>query len=618
MLPAAASRLRAPPRARARDTASRHRTQVVTVLTSPYPVAADGTVQRFSCKWNCHYCPNEPGQPRSYLHDEPAVRRANHCGFDAVLQFTDRAATLAANGHPVDKVEVLVLGGTWASYPHSYQEAFCRDLFYAANVFWCRGDARRGARSLEEEQAENEGAACKIIGLTLETRPDTIDADELRRLRRYGCTRVQLGVQHTDDAILRRINRGCGRAHTEAALRLLKDAAYKVDVHLMPNLPGASPEADRTMFTAMLEEPALQADQWKIYPCEVTPWTTVKKWFEDGSFVPYSDAELVELLLWAKARVHPWIRLNRVVRDIPSQYIHGGIDAPNLRQSLLDELVRRGQRCRCIRCREVGGGISSRAPVESARLVERRYAASGAEEVFLSFETPDEAVIFGFARLRLGGEPGAGVFACLAGAALVRELHVYGQLVPTSGAGDDGGGDGAAQHTGFGRRLMARAEEIAAGAGWERVAVIAGVGARNYYRRLGYELHEEGGFMLKRVLTSRDGETAADKSPAQQQRPAQAAPASGLRPSVLVLRDGQDGDELLGRGSTAAAGMVRQHSHAAAAAGSPASAAGGGGSRFRDQATLLVAAACVLVLALVMTQTAAAPAGARGWRLARR
>lgn len=272
---------------------------MITVLTSPYP-EYDGKVQQFSCKWNCHFCPNEPGQPRSYLHDEPAVLRANHNGFDPVLQFTDRAATLAVNGHPVDKIEVLVLGGTWSSYPHAYQEVFCRDLFYAANTFHER--EKRPRQGLEEEQRLNEAAACKIIGLTLETRPDTITPDEVRRLRRYGCTRVQLGVQHSDDAILRKINRGCTNDDTVRALRLLKDVCYKargravvcaepthadrpivsadccasnanqlchvsapqIDIHLMPNLPGASPEIDREMFDRVLSDPDLQASSASI------------------------------------------------------------------------------------------------------------------------------------------------------------------------------------------------------------------------------------------------------------------------------------------------------------------------------------------------------------------
>ncbi len=421
------------------------------------------------------------------------------------------AATLAANGHPVDKVELLVLGGTWASYPHAYQEAFVRDLFYAANTFFERGAAKRPRLSLAEEQAANEGAVCKIIGLTLETRPDTITADELRRLRRYGCTRVQLGLQHTSDAVLKKVNRGCTNAHSMEALRLLKDTCYKVDVHLMPNLPGASLEADETMFQDMLHHPGLQADQWKIYPCEVTPWTVIKQWFDAGTFVPYPDEELFELILRIKAQVHPWIRLNRVVRDIPSQYILGGVDAPNMRQTLGEHLAARRMACACIRCREVGGDSSAAA---SAVLVRRDYAASGGREIFLSYETPDEKTIFGFVRLRLCANPGASVFACLRGAALIRELHVYGQLVPTApasatgkGSSSAGGGSSAAgssigdadasQHTGFGRALMAHAETLAAADGCTQVAVIAGIGARNYYRKLGYEVEPEGGFMLK-------------------------------------------------------------------------------------------------------------------------
>ena len=476
--------------------------QVITVLTSPYP-EVDGVRQAFSCAWNCHYCPQEPGQPRSYLHDEPAVRRANQNGFDAVLQFTDRAATLVGNGHPLDKVELLVLGGTWASYQHAYQEAFVRDLFYAANTFWHRGTDKRPRRSLAEEQAENESGCVKIIGLTLETRPDTITADELRRLRRFGCTRVQLGVQHTDKAVLASVNRGHGPAAVIKALQLLKDTCYKVDVHLMPNLPGCSPALDAAMFQTMTWHPDWQADQWKIYPCEVLPWTRIKEWFDSGKFVPYSDEELFEVILDAKADVRPWVRLNRVIRDIPSQYILGGVDAPNMRQTLAQHLAARGLACKCIRCREAGAAAAELA--DKAVLKRRTYDASGGIEHFLSFETPDEAVIFGFVRLRFCANPGVGLFQCLAGAGLIRELHVYGQLVPSllpSSAAPNSDASlprDAAQHTGFGRRLMAAAEELAASHGCVRTAVIAGVGARGYYRKLGYDLtsDDDGGFMVK-------------------------------------------------------------------------------------------------------------------------
>ena len=569
---------------------------VITVLTSPYPTV-NGKTQKFSCEWNCYYCPNEPDQPRSYLHDEPSVLRANQNGFDAVLQFTDRASTLAMNGHPVDKVELLVLGGTWASYPHSYQEEFVRDLFYAANTFAARGEGRRLERySLDREMVLNEAAACKIIGLTLETRPDTIDTAELRRLRRYGCTRVQLGVQHTDDAILAKINRGHETCHTADAIAFLKDACFKVDIHLMPNLPGASPAADLAMFERVLHDPALQADQWKIYPCEVTPWTVIKKWYDRGEYVPYDESTLAELLATIKRQVHPWIRLNRVVRDIPSQYVLGGVDAPNLRQTILASMKAKGHRCRCIRCREVGDDTVAAA---AARLVVRKYLGSNGVELFLSFEATDKETLLGFARLRFPPHPtalsylrafvraplttmrmaltprpkpgargqgsasqgdasrtdgsnadrdaGAGAaddasagvvthrqprrrrtsrgtatsdaaaaaaaaahhagslgvpfnagvlaFPELEGAALVRELHVYGQLVPTAHRQKTA----HAQHAGFGRRLMREAEHRAAWHGHHTVAVIAGIGARNYYRKLGYEVEGDGGFMLKRL-----------------------------------------------------------------------------------------------------------------------
>eukprot|EP00908_Phaeocystis_cordata_P000092 Transcript_1010.p1 GENE.Transcript_1010~~Transcript_1010.p1 ORF type:complete len:527 (-),score=146.15 Transcript_1010:832-2412(-) len=388
----------------------------------------------------------------------------------------------------------------------------------AANTFGTRGGAARARLSLGEEQALNETARCKIIGLTLETRPDCVDALELRRLRRYGCTRVQLGVQHTDDTLLRKINRGCTTADTERALRLLKDACYKVDIHLMPNLPGSDPATDRAMFERVLEDEALQADQWKIYPCEVTPWTVIQRWYEKGEYVPYDDATLSEVLMHAKSRVHPWIRLNRVVRDIPSQYILGGLDAPNMRQQVLDTMAKRGMRCRCIRCREVGADSEQMAP--RAVLVVRRYRASGGVEHFLSFEAEEQGgrqVILGFLRLRFSPRAGyacddararpgesAPCFPELRGAALIRELHVYGQLVatealPPRGAAPPGGGaQAASQHQGFGRRLLACAEAMAARRGYAKMAVISGVGTRQYYRRHGYELAPGAGdFMVK-------------------------------------------------------------------------------------------------------------------------
>eukprot|EP00466_Bigelowiella_natans_P012601 jgi/Bigna1/85812/estExt_fgenesh1_pg.C_60181 len=485
---------------------------VITVFTSPYPKYGN-KVQKFSCKHNCYYCPNEPGLPRSYLSDEPGVQRGKKHGWHPVNQFTARAFTLHVNGHHVDKIEILVLGGTWSEYPQEYQETFLRDIFYAANTFYDK-TPRRSPKSLREEQKINESTSCRIIGLTLETRPDSIDAGEVQRMRLYGCTRVQIGIQHTDDRILKVINRGCTNADAIRATRLLKDAGFKIDFHLMPDLPTSTPEIDLKMFNYVLHSQDLQADQWKIYPCQVTPWTVIEKWAKEGKHVPYSNEVLADLLLKVKRQVHPWIRLNRVIRDIPNQYILAGNPVTNLRQIILERMRRMGIQCHCIRCREVR---DKKGSYTDHVLVQREYKSSGAREIFISFESNDKRTIYGFCRLRLSKLAGV---ECkipeIQGAALVRELHVYGKMRPVGdrrrgqlqkGVGRNGNDDDKekAQHIGFGSRLMLRAEQISVKAGYRKIAVIAGIGTRQYYAKLGYKL--EGTYMVKHFsLWNRTGE----------------------------------------------------------------------------------------------------------------
>lgn len=462
---------------------------VVTVATSPYP-EKNGKKQKFSCEWNCYYCPNEPGQPRSYLHEEPAILRANQNNFDPVLQFTDRVWALAQMGHPVDKIELIVLGGTWESYPLEYRENFCRDLYFAANTLYETSDTRRSQKSLLEEQICNETASCKIIGLTLETRPDTITPETIALLRTYGCTRVQLGVQHTDDTILKKINRQCTTDQTKTALQLLKDACYKVDIHLMPNLPGATPEIDNLMFETVLTDPNLQADQWKIYPCEIVPWTVIKKWHDEGSYQPYDDNLLQEVIINIKKKIHPWIRLNRIIRDIPSQYILGGYSVPHMRDQILKVMNSRGLKCRCIRCREVG---REKIEPESIKLKIRSYESSGSIEYFLSFENHNERLI-GFLRLRITN---LYTLKCLEGCAMIRELHVYGQMIPTVSQTSTTPLASNSQHLGFGSKLLTQAEMIARSHGYNKICVIAGIGTRNYYRKRGYIHLNEHGYLEK-------------------------------------------------------------------------------------------------------------------------
>lgn len=475
---------------------------VITVLTSPHPVTGK-TIKPFSCKFDCHYCPNEPGQPRSYLMTEPAVLRANRCGFDPVFQFYDRARTYVANGHPLSKIELLVLGGTWTSYPKEYQEEFIRDLYYAANTVFDenRYIAPRKKLSMEEEQKINESTLCRIIGLTLETRPDQICKKELQRYRWFGVTRMQIGVQHINDDILRKINRRCLTKHTKNAIKLLKDACFKVDIHLMPDLPGSDYMEDMRMFMEVLSDPTLQVDQWKIYPCSVLPWTKIMEWRESREYYPYAETiatrkdgtkynPLFELIMAVMTMVHPWIRINRIIRDIPDEYIIGGNNITNMRQYLDQEMVKRKLKCKDIRSREVRGRDID---LDSVVLVVRTYEASDGIEKFISFETPDEEIIVGFLRLRITRTPCVVAFPELVGCAMIRELHVYGQVVATyaSKHGNE------VQHHGFGSKLLKEAERISLEHKYKKISVISGNGVKNYYRKRGFK--DSGDFLIKEL-----------------------------------------------------------------------------------------------------------------------
>jgi ELP3 family radical SAM enzyme/protein acetyltransferase len=467
---------------------------VVTIFLSAYP---DG--QSFSCKWNCHYCPNEPGQPRSYVFGEPGVLRANQCGFDCAEQMWTRINTYRVNGHPTDKFEVLILGGTIASYPKSYLENFMRDMYYAANVCSTPAGERRAKLNLFEEKESNVISEHRIIGVTVETRPDCITPRELIDFRRWGVTRVQLGVQHTDDAILKRVNRGHGLSHVNAAMKLLKDNCFKVDIHLMPNLPGATPDADKAMFDYVLEH--LHPDQVKIYPCTTMPFTRILEDYKTGKYVPYGNDDLIDVVLYWKDRVHPWIRNNRIVRDIPDSYIVAGVKTSNQRLEFQALHKARGGVCNCIRCKEAGRHPD--ADPASGKLTIRKYNAHDGDEYFISWESQDESVLFGFLRLRLPPPHTMHVFLELLGTAIIRELHVYGRTfaVGTSASTASVGTVGVAQHLGIGRRLLAAAERISRNAGYRRIAVISGVGVRRYYESAGYTYRGEGlgEFMIKQL-----------------------------------------------------------------------------------------------------------------------
>jgi len=328
---------------------------VITVLTKPFP-----------CPGGCVYCPLEPNMPKSYLSNEPAAQRAVRNAFNPFNQVTQRIAALEANGHAVDKIEILVLGGSWSAYPKTYQTWFIGRLFQACNTF---GKRNRSYKGLAKEQKINENTKYKIIGLTLETRPDLIDKNEIKRMRNLGCTRVQLGIQHTDNKILKYINRGHTIEQSIEATKKLKRVGLKVDHHYMPDLPGSTPAKDLKMFEYVYSSPDLAPDQIKIYPCVVNEYAPLFKWFKTGKYKPYSDKELKELLIKVKTITPAWIRINRLIRDIPKESIEAGNEITNLRQLLQMEMKQRGLECNCLRCREARSKTNK---VGKAKLIIRK------------------------------------------------------------------------------------------------------------------------------------------------------------------------------------------------------------------------------------------------------
>jgi ELP3 family radical SAM enzyme/protein acetyltransferase len=484
----------------------------VTIFTASHPEYIDenGNLkkQEFSCKFNCSYCPTEPGQPKSYLKQEPGVMRANQYGFDPCKQMWGRMESLYHIGHKIDKIECLVLGGTWSSYPILYREQFIRDTYYAANTFWNK--EKRDKKSLKEEIDINKDTRCRIIGLTLETRPDCINKLEIQRFRSYGCTRIQLGVQHIDNDVLKGNNRQCTTERFIKGLKLLKDSCYKIDIHLMPNLPFTTPEKDRNMLINRLlgnkkevkveqkgdisweyhdiAEPSLSADQWKLYPCETTAYTEIEKWYREGSYVPYAEEDLSKLLYDTMLNMYPWVRVNRIIRDISKGYIIASSNQPNTGQTILDLLKKNKDKCMCIRFREV----KEKKWDGTYQLVVRQYQASEGTEYFISAESEDKQTIYGFTRLRLC-KPAVEIFPELEGCALIRELHVYSNMNPV---GED---INTVQHKGIGKKLLGTAEKIAQDNGYESMAIIAGVGVQRYYEKLGYfnDSEGKGDFMIK-------------------------------------------------------------------------------------------------------------------------
>ena len=431
-------------------------------------------------------------------------------------QIWSRINSLRRIGHRIiTKCEIIVEGGTWASFPVLYRYEYCRDIYYALNVYWDPAP-KRERFSLDREKFINQSAKSRMSGLIIETRPDNVDKDEIIRLRECGCTRVQLGLQHLDQDVLNKNNRQCSTEDAKKAIKLLKDSGFKIDIHIMPNMYGSSIEKDRNMLidrflglkfsipkrywkhNELVEEydvvePDLQADHWKIYPCQVVPWSELKALYEQGVYVPYPEEDLTTLLLETKSLMFNWIRLNRCVRDIPSDYIYSsGTGKGNLRGELFEIMKKNGTRCKCIRCQEVKEKEWDGTHILTTRV----YRASEGIEYFISAESYDHKTLYGFVRLRIPSHLSLQqhpIFSELTGCALIREIHCYGVVQEI-----DSHSDGHIQHRGIGKKLLKHAEHIALNIhGIHKIAVIAGEGVKEYYEKLAY-VHEST-YMIKKI-----------------------------------------------------------------------------------------------------------------------
>lgn len=475
---------------------------VVSVLTKPY-----------FCPGQCLYCPTEKGLPKSYLSGEPVVERAKFLKFNPYQQVKKRIENLQETGHPTDKIELIVIGASWSAYPKKYQEWFIKRCFEGANEVKSKIKNQKPkiqiknkkylkSKSLQEIQRKNEKTRNRIIGISVETRPDLITPEEVKRMRQLGVTKVELGVQCLDEKILAKNQRGHGLQEVIRTTKLLKNAGFKICYHWMLNLPGSNPKRDLAMFKKLFFNQNFQPDYLKIYPCVVTGGSALYQLWRKRKYRPYTKKTLINLLIKMKKIVPPYVRIIRVFRDIPAPKIMAGTKISNIREIVQKEMQKRGLRCRCLRCREIKNW---RLEIRNLKLVKKEYRASNGKEIFLSFEDKKQDKILSFLRLRLPEKFSINrtienseelkiykYFSVLKNAALIRELHTYGPLVKIGKKERF-----VPQHQNLGRRLIQTAEKLAKKFGYKKIAVIAGVGARPYWRRLGYRLQQT--YQVKKI-----------------------------------------------------------------------------------------------------------------------
>jgi len=444
---------------------------VIAVMTKPYPCPQPEP---------CAYCPGGPAQgvPQSYTGHEPAAMRGKQNEYDPFLQVRSRMEQLTAIGHKVDKAELIVMGGTFPATPLEYQTWFVQRCL----------DAITGKTSstLKEAKHNAENSRIRNVGITAETRPDWAKQEHINSLLDMGVTRIELGVQNPDDKIYTLV----GRTHTvqdvKEATQAAKDAGLKVAYHLMPGMPGSNPKKDLAAFKRVFTNPDFKPDMLKIYPCLVMGDTRTHEWYRNGTYKPYSTDEAANLIAELKKTIPPWVRVMRVQRDIPARLIVAGVKKSNLRQLVLEKLTNQSQQCECIRCREIGHRTTldeTPPTADEIRVKSTRYEASEGQEIFIEAGQPETNTLVGYLRLRIPSSKAVRPEILAAPSAIVRELHVYGPLVPVGKHSAK-----AWQHKGFGATLLSEAERMAKDEfGLEKILVISALGTKRYYMRFGYE-----------------------------------------------------------------------------------------------------------------------------------
>lgn len=454
---------------------------VVAVMTKPSPCPQEEP---------CAYCPGGPtnGVPQSYTGHEPAALRGAQNDYNPYAQVRTRIEQLQAIGHKVDKIELIIMGGTFPSTPTDYQEDFIKQCLDAIT------ETKTG--SLDEAKHVAETSRIRNVGITVETRPDWAKQTQVDQMLSMGVTRVEIGVQNIYDDIYNKVNRGHCVADVVEATRIMKDAGLKVVYHLMPGLPGSSFERDLEGFKTVFTDSRFKPDMIKLYPCLVIDGTKVHDWWTKGNYQPYTTEEAAQLIAELKKFVPPWVRIMRVQRDIPAKLIEAGVKLSNLRQIALEKLNEEGGRCRCIRCREVGHRWlrdKVKPDPDQIKIKTTTEDASGGMELFISAEDPVNDVLLGYVRLRIPSENATRPEITSMKSAIVRELRVYGPLVPVGKHLTE-----AWQHKGYGAILLSEAERAAIeDYNRNKILVTSALGTKQYYNQFGYGY--DGPYVSKRL-----------------------------------------------------------------------------------------------------------------------